>query len=353
MATSVRLIRRYVWLVDTIRRAGNITLEEINRKWMEERTLRLESEKDFPERTFHRHRRAITDIFGIEILCNRYNGNTYYIGNEEALNTPSFTSWLFNALAIDNQIIDNKEISRRILFEETPGGMEYMPVVIQALSEKRKLLVTYNSISHGNYTDKKIEPYFIKERLRRWYIAGRAEGHDDVEVFAFDRIERLSLLDEKFEFDADIDPKTYFDEVVGILLDDEYDCERVVMRLYGKQGEYVNLLPLHKSQKVVDRGKNYIDFEYMLRPEWEFIHEVLRLGYEAEVLSPAWIREELKWQAQEIVNRYNKNNPSDEEILYPKGLRGNLPIILTNVFAFVLSLSAVKAAMSTGVSVKF
>ena len=340
MATSVRLIRRYVWLVDTIRRAGNITLEEINRKWMEERTLRLESEKDFPERTFHRHRRAITDIFGIEILCNRYNGNTYYIGNEEALNTPSFTSWLFNALAIDNQIIDNKEISRRILFEETPGGMEYMPVVIQALSEKRKLLVTYNSISHGNYTDKKIEPYFIKERLRRWYIAGRAEGHDDVEVFAFDRIERLSLLDEKFEFDADIDPKTYFDEVVGILLDDEYDCERVVMRLYGKQGEYVNLLPLHKSQKVVDRGKNYIDFEYMLRPEWEFIHEVLRLGYEAEVLSPAWIREELKWQAQEIVNRYNKNNPSDEEIL-------------TNVFAFVLSLSAVKAAMSTGVSVKF
>lgn len=353
MATSVRLIRRYVWLVDTIRRAGNITLEEINRKWMEERTLRLESEKDFPERTFHRHRRPITDIFGIEILCNRYNGNTYYIGNEEALNTPSFTSWLFNALAIDNQIIDNKEISRRILFEETPGGMEYMPVVIQALSEKRKLLVTYNSISHGNYTDKKIEPYFIKERLRRWYILGRAEGHDDVEVFAFDRIERLSLLDEKFEFDADIDPKTYFDEVVGILLDDEYDCERVVVRLYGKQGEYVNLLPLHKSQKVVDRGKNYIDFEYMLRPEWEFIHEVLRLGYEAEVLSPAWIREELKWQAQEIVNRYNKNNPSDEEILYPKGLRGNLPIILTNVFAFVLSLSAVKAAMSTGVSVKF
>lgn len=79
MATSVRLIRRYVWLVDTIRRAGNVTLEEINRKWMEERTLRLESERDLPERTFHRHRQAIADIFGIDILCNRYNGNTYYI----------------------------------------------------------------------------------------------------------------------------------------------------------------------------------------------------------------------------------------------------------------------------------
>lgn len=306
MATSVRLIRRYVWLIDTIRRAGNITLEEINQKWKENRTLRFDKEDDLPERTFHRHRQAIADIFGIDILCNRYNGNTYYIENDEALNEPSFTSWLFNGLAIDNQLMDNKEINDRILFEETPGGMEYMPVVIQALSEKRRLLITYNSISHGNYTDKKIEPYFIKERLRRWYIVGRAEGHEDVEVFAFDRIEQLSLLSENFEFDADIDPKTYFNEVVGILLDDEYDCERAVVRLYGKQAEYVNLLPLHKSQKVVSRGKNYIDFEYMLRPEWEFIHEVLRLGYEAEVLSPAWVRDELKWQAQEIVKRYDE-----------------------------------------------
>ena len=56
MATSVRLIRRYVWLIETIRRAGNITLEEINRKWLEERSLHLEDEGEIPERTFHRHR---------------------------------------------------------------------------------------------------------------------------------------------------------------------------------------------------------------------------------------------------------------------------------------------------------
>ena len=62
MATSVRLIRRYVWLIETIRQARQITLEEINQKWMEERSLRLEDEKEIPERTFHRHRQAIADI---------------------------------------------------------------------------------------------------------------------------------------------------------------------------------------------------------------------------------------------------------------------------------------------------
>jgi len=39
MATSIRLIRRYVWLVDVIRRAGHITLEDLNFRWLDNTTL--------------------------------------------------------------------------------------------------------------------------------------------------------------------------------------------------------------------------------------------------------------------------------------------------------------------------
>lgn len=306
MATSVRLIRRYVWLIDTIRRAGQITLEKINQQWMDERTLRLEDEKEIPERTFHRHRQSIADIFGIEILCNRHNGNTYYIDNDEALNEQTFTSWLFNGLAIDNLLIGNEDIADRVKFEDSPGGMNHMPVVIQALSGKRKLKISYDSISHGYYNNETIEPYFIKERLRRWYIIGRVTGKDSLEPFAFDRIDELTLLDEEFEFPKDINPDTYFDEVIGILLDEEYDCERIVLRLYDKQAKYVSLLPLHKSQREIGHGKGYTDFEFNVRPEWEFVHEILRLGYEAEILSPQWLREEIKWQVIETAKRYSK-----------------------------------------------
>lgn len=308
MATSVRLIRRYVWLIDTIRRAGHITLEDINRKWMDERALRLEDEKEIPERTFHRHRQAIADIFGIDILCNRYNGNTYYIENDGALSEPSFTSWLFNGLAIDNQLLGNKDIIGRIMFEETPGGMEHMPVILDAMNRNCKLRIDYNSISHGQYSNRKISPYFIKQRLRRWYLIALADDGDAPEVFALDRIDAISRIDEGFTYDRSIDPEHYFDEVVGILLDDEYDCEEVVVRLYGRQARYVELLPIHKSQKVVGRGKGYIDFEYRVRPEWEFIHEILRLGSDAEVLSPQWVREEIPWQAGEIIRRYRPGN---------------------------------------------
>ena len=51
------LFNRYVWLVETIQRAGRITFEEINDKWTRSR-LNYTGE-DLPLRTFHIHRRSI------------------------------------------------------------------------------------------------------------------------------------------------------------------------------------------------------------------------------------------------------------------------------------------------------
>lgn len=304
MATSVRVIRRYVWLIDTIRRAGNITLEEINRKWMAERTLRLESEGKIPERTFHRHRLAIADIFGIDIQCNRYNGNTYYIENEDALNEPTFTSWLFNGLAIDNQLLGNKDIAKRILFEETPGGMDYMSPAIEALSKSRVIYMTYRRFNFSEAVEHTVEPYGLKQSGRRWYLVGKIQGNDSLTVFALDRIESLDISDTTFETDGSINLDTFFDEVIGVNVDDDYDSIKVAIRIFGRQRAYIESLPLHKTQRLVVHTSKYSDYELILRPEYEFQREILRLGPDAEILSPDWLREEIKWLAEETAKRY-------------------------------------------------
>lgn len=305
MATSVRLIRRYVWLVETIRRAGNITLEEINQKWIEERTLRLEDEEEIPERTFHRHRQAIADIFGIDILCNRYNGNTYYIENEEALNEPSFTSWLFNGLAIDNQLMGNREVSDKIVFEKSHGGNEFLSPIIEALVQNQKIALVYRKFSFSESTEMLIEPYGLKQSKQRWYLIARIEGFDKPTIFSLDRIETLSLTEKSFTPDKSINVNTYFDEVIGVNIDDDFDCEKVHLRVYSRQRDYIKTLPLHKSQTIIGRTKEYTDYELILRPEYEFQHAILALGPDAEILSPQWLREEILWLAEETANRYH------------------------------------------------
>lgn len=304
MATSVRLIRRYVWLIDTIRRAGHITLEEINQKWMDERTLRMEHEEEIPERTFHRHRQAIADIFGIDILCNRYNGNTYYIENDDALNEPSFTSWLFNGLAIDNQLMTDKDIANRIMFEETPGGTEFLSPIIEAMTKSRMVKLTYRRFNNTEVSEREIEPYGLKQSGRRWYLIAKNKDHGHLTVYSLDRIESLCVTATSFEHDKTLNVSSYFEDVIGVNLDSDYDCEKVTLRVYGKQCQYLDTLPLHKSQRLITHTNEYSDYELNLRPEYEFQHAILALGPKAEILSPQWLREEIKWLAEETAKRY-------------------------------------------------
>lgn len=304
MATSVRLLRRYVWLIDTIRRAGRLTYPEINSKWQDERVLRLEKEEDLAERTFHRHRQAIADIFGIDILCDRYDGNAYYIDNDEVLDRPSFTSWLFNGLAIDNQLMGNREIAGRIMFEDTPGGSAHLTPVIEALTRRHRLSVTYRRFGNPEPVTRTVEPYGLKQSGRRWYLIGRNDGFDTLTVYALDRIEEARVLADGFEFDKTLDVNAYFDEVVGVNVDTDFDSEPVVLRVYGRQRAYVDSLPLHKSQRLVGHTSAHTDYAFNLRPEYEFQRAVLALGPEAEILSPEWLRKEIAWLAQETAKRY-------------------------------------------------
>ena len=75
---SYALFQQYIWLVDTIHRAGRLTLEEINRRW-----LGTEMSEGIPiaRSTFNRHRDAILDMVGVIIDCDKKDGFRYYIEN--------------------------------------------------------------------------------------------------------------------------------------------------------------------------------------------------------------------------------------------------------------------------------
>ena len=78
------LFKQYVWFVDTIRRAGRITLREINDRW-----LRTEMSDGIPysRTTFRRHREEVEEMFGIVIDCD--NENRYYIDDPSLMSNDS------------------------------------------------------------------------------------------------------------------------------------------------------------------------------------------------------------------------------------------------------------------------
>lgn len=68
---------------------------------------------------------------------------------------------------------------------------------------------------------------------------------------------------------------------------------------------YLRTLPLHASQKELTSTEEYADFEYNLRPTFDFKQELLAQGDEVEVLELAEFRQEMKDIVQWILKRYS------------------------------------------------
>ena len=70
---------RYIWLIDTMQRAGYITLENLSDKWQHS-SLNPDG-SPLPERTFFNHRKEILSQFGINIEYVKPKG--YHIANDD------------------------------------------------------------------------------------------------------------------------------------------------------------------------------------------------------------------------------------------------------------------------------
>ena len=112
------LFNRYIWLVDTIYRAGRITFEEINEKWLRNS---MSEGNDLPLKTFHNHRHAIEDMFDINIVCDKKGGYRYYIENADDMEKGGVRTWLLNTFAVNNLINESHHLKRRIVFEQIPS----------------------------------------------------------------------------------------------------------------------------------------------------------------------------------------------------------------------------------------
>lgn len=300
--TAPFLFKEYIWLVDTIRRAKAITLADINRKWMQ---TEMSEGMPLSRTTFYRHKYAIEDIFGIYIECDRKNGNKYYIGNDHVLREDSVQNWMLSTLSVSNLLGESQSLHHRILLENFPSGDEKLQQIITAMKQNRRVRLNYCRYGFSVGNTFLLSPYCIKLFHRRWYLLGKFDK-GKMSVFSFDRMENVEILDEKFNIDDDFDASDYFSECFGIVVGDGTKAEKIVLRAYGTEANYVRDLPLHHSQCEIDSTDEYADFELFMRPTSDFKAHLLSRGQWAVVLKPQWLADEIvKWH-RDAIEKYQK-----------------------------------------------
>lgn len=299
-----RIFQRYEWLIGIIHRhPGGITLAQLQDAW--DRSSVNDNGEALTERTFHRHRNDIEEIFGIEIKC-RKSSNSYYIANKDEVADNGVQNWMLSTIAVDNMLNESRELRERIQFEEIPEGRQYLSMIISAMKDGMALRMEYQSYWSDEKYPAVLRPYFVKVFAQRWYVIGKTDRHDGaVRTYALDRILALETTTEKFRMPKSFHPEEFFANSYGIFHSDD-PAQIVRIKVYGKQVLYVKSLPLHHSQRIVEETPEYTVFEYFLELSYDLVQYILSRGTTFEVLAPTDLRDWVADEAENMARMYGR-----------------------------------------------
>ena len=298
------LINKYVWVIETIYRAKKISFNELNERWLSDREISRGVE--LSKRTFANWCYAIWDMFGIDIENEKCGEYRYYIENVEDLRKNGLRSWLYKTFCVSNALANSQSIKDRIILEYVPSGQNYLKPIIDAMKENRVLDMTYQSYWRDEENDFKVQPYCVKLFKQRWYLVAKPDYEEAKPyIFSLDRIRKLHTTDEIFKMPKDWSAEDYFKDSYGIFVDTKVKPQFIKIKVNAGQANYIRDLRLHESQEEIECNDEYSIFRYLLRPQYDFIQELLWNGGDVEVLEPLELREEIAERIEHMMENYH------------------------------------------------
>ena len=139
-----------------------------------------------------------------------------------------------------------------------------------------------------------------------WYVVAKPSDRHKPLIYSLDRIEGLLQTRRGFKLPINFNANEYFIGWFGIVHDEvNYKPQRIRLKVWDRQRNYFNTLPLHGSQCEVETHDKWSIFEYYMAPTWDLEMDLLQYNDWVEVLEPQSLREAMKEHAQNITDLYN------------------------------------------------
>lgn len=301
------LFKRYFWLIDVLHQSGGVSRDEINRRWSRS-ALNECSESEIPERTFHRHKEAIKELFDIEIICDRSADRIYRIAQSDIERADNVRSWLLNTFSLGRILMESREIQDRILVENVPSGDKFLADIINAMKENRTINIKYQNFFAESPWCFDIEPYCLKLFRQRWYLLARSPYDNKMRIYGLDRIMEMTVTDTLFQLPQDFNPAAFFEDSFGVIIGTDDKPETIEFKVTNRQQNYIRSLPLHQSQQETVCEPDHSVFTIYVKPTFDLLQEFLKYGDSLEILKPESLRMKISEIVQRMDNKYKTVN---------------------------------------------
>lgn len=295
-------LKKCLYLINLLERKGSLTLKEINDYY---RYSSLYEGEEILARTFLRYKDYIDETFPCYIEFNQRTGK-YELHRHKALygEDDSLYDYLLSAYHIEGITELALKHRDKIVLTESPTGVENVQIILEAIDKNKGIECDYYSFNWKTTKHQLLIPYFLRIWENRWYLAAEPDNHHHgISIFALERMDNIMLTQNKMFPTNKITAEDYFDGSFGINHSDNQKPEKLRIKVYGSQVDYVRALPIHESQEEVETNTDWSIFEYRLVPCYNFYQQLLWHREKLEVIEPLYVRDELK----SIINKMLAN----------------------------------------------
>ena len=302
------------WLLEKLIEKDR-SLDNLKELWKEENEDAIECDK-----TLTRWIQGVETDYNVDIEKKKKEGVIIYSLSKDSkdhINKSGTIKWLIDIPKINASIQKHQNIKNKILMDDIPSAEKYLDPVLEAISYKEEVELTYKKYSGDGESEKYIfHPYCVKLFENRWYVIGfcpekKTAEDDGMRKFSLDVIQGFAIHeDDKHEpiyFDEDegFDAKAYFDKYYGIYTGvKEKEPIDIKLKVDVDRARYFRELPLHHSQKEENESTTFSIFTYHLIPANDFYQALLHHGPHVEVLAPESARNKMKELIREMAEKY-------------------------------------------------
>ena len=266
--------------------------------------LELEDLPRVSIRTFQRYIQDIRVIYDIEIRFNKSDNQYYTISDnqEEPYDRLYMAFELFDAMKTSERLAKSIQLESR-----DTKNTNFIPDIISAINKGLILKFKHKKFTDGVVTDRRVDPYILKEYRNRWFIVGKDRKDNINKTFALDRIIELTKTPDYFIKDESINVNNYFKDCFGIIRPSKEEKEspqKIVLRVSHFQSKYLESLPLHSSQKITTNNKGEKILTLEVYSTFDLEMEILSMGANLTVLEPKWFADKVKNELKKAFEKY-------------------------------------------------
>jgi predicted DNA-binding transcriptional regulator YafY len=177
------------------------------------------------------------------------------------------------------------------------AAADHLPLIHQALHERRRLRLRYYSMHRDEETDRAVDPYHLTYHAGGLYLVGHCHLRKDLRIFAVERIRAARLLVERYTIPADFDPVAYLNAAWGMMRGDRLPIR---VAFAAELAPYIKERLWHPTQRFRALPDGRLEMSLEVADTLEVRRWILGYGAQAEVLEPAALREALRREAEAL-----------------------------------------------------